>query len=173
MVGSIRGIRPAGDTGHGRDGLHRCGGLVGHGGLGLGVGVLDWGRMGSGSELLLNHVVVENDEERTNLAIPLGLDLTKNWLKLVWRKCDRKHPDALDVVHSLNSRVLGLGGRGELQYRPRTITDDLDLGARVRILIVLAKHPHNHEADTGLVGEPGTDGHLLRLQRLWPLVFAT
>ena len=73
--------------------------------IGLVVAVLGWGWPAAAKRTLLDHVVGQDDEQRFDSAVPLGLDLLKDCLQLLGGEGRREETNSLDVVHRSGSGV--------------------------------------------------------------------
>ena len=108
---------------------------------GLGPGFRPRLRIGLG--LGLQHVVVEDDEQRCQTAMEARTDSLQQSLDLNISEICRKLLNGLDEVESENSTVGGSRCRCELEKWPRLIGNDLKPRPDVGLLVPLAEGLQN------------------------------
>ena len=129
---------------------------VGPGCAGMGSG--DVGTRFVGLAGVGQHVIVETNEERTELTFLLVANLGQDEVEIRLAEVSWELLDGLDVGVGRNLTTAGVLGWGDSEKGTGVIADDLDHGALVRVTVTLANHLKDSDANPGALGNQVANG---------------
>ena len=88
---------------------------------------------------LLEEVVGQNDENRSNPTMKLRVDLSENRSDLSRRKVRRQLANSFNIVEVLGAAIAGPSCRDNLDRGPRVVADHLDTSPWIGVTIPLGK----------------------------------